>query len=213
MELIRLIIVDDHAIVRQGLSAMLTPRHGIEVVGEAKNGREAIQMVQELAPDVIIMDLNMPEIDGIEATIAIRTQNPDARILVLTSFDDQDRIVAIMAAGASGYILKDSGIHELIQAVRSVHSGHYVLTPQVMEVISSEAHQQKVEESPNISLTPRELEVLQGIVDGLTNQAIAVELGISKTTIYAHVSSILSKLNVSNRTQAALFAQEHHLLS
>ena len=93
MELIRLIIVDDHAIVRQGLSAMLTPRHGIEVVGEAKNGREAIQMVQELAPDVIIMDLNMPEIDGIEATIAIRTQNPDARILVLTSFDDQDRIV------------------------------------------------------------------------------------------------------------------------
>ncbi len=102
----------------------------------------------------------------------------------------------------------------MIQAIRSVHSGHYFLTPQVMEAISSEAPQQKVEESPpKISLTPRELAVLQGIVDGLTNQAIAVKLGISKTTIYAHVSSILSKLNVSNRTQAALFAQEHHLLS
>ena len=212
MNNIRILIVDDHVVVRQGLAAMLTPRNGMEVVGEAANGWEAIQLERELTPDVIIMDLVMPEMDGLEATTAIKEQNPEARILILTSFGEEDRAAAIMVAGASGYLLKDAGADELMQAIRSIHSGHLVMSPKVMQALSDKAQKPEVETPPSVDLTPRELEVLQGIVDGLTNQGIAVKLGISKTTVRSHVSSILAKLNVSNRTQAALVAQERKLL-
>jgi DNA-binding NarL/FixJ family response regulator len=211
MSNIRILIVDDHVVVRQGLAAMLTPRHGMEVVGEAANGREAIRLESELKPDVIVMDLLMPEMDGLEATIVIKKQNPDARILVLTSFTEEDRAAAIMAAGASGYLLKESDADELLQAIRSIHSGHLIMSPMVMQALSKAAREPASESSP-IDLTPRELEVLQGIVDGLTNQGIAVKLGISSTTVRSHVSSILAKLGVTNRTQAALIAQERELL-
>lgn len=212
MNTIRILIADDHVVVRQGLAAMLTSRNGMELVGEATNGREAVQLERELAPDVVIMDLQMPQMDGIEATMAIKKQNPKARILVLTSFSEEDRASAIMDAGAAGYLLKDSGADELLQAIRSIHSGHLVMSPEVMRAISTTSQQPRDEKLPSVDLTPRELEVLQGIVDGLTNQGIAVKLGISSTTVRSHVSAILSKLGVTNRTQAALIAQERQLL-
>ncbi len=212
MSNIRILIVDDHVVVRQGLAAMLTPRNGMEVVGEAANGREAVRLARKLTPDVIIMDLLMPEMDGLEATIAIKEQNPDARILVLTSFSEEDRAVTIMTVGASGYLLKDSGADELMHAIRSIHSGHLIMSPTVMQALSDAARKPASKAHPAFELTPRELEVLQGIVDGLTNQGIAVKLGISATTVRSHVSSVLAKLNVTNRTQAALIAQEQHLL-
>lgn len=211
MNNIRILIVDDHVVVRQGLAAMLTPRNGMEVLGEAANGREAIRLEQELNPDVIVMDLLMPEMDGLEATMAIKKQNPGARILVLTSFTEEDRAAAVMAAGASGYLLKESDADELLQAIRSIHSGHLIMSPMVMQAISKTTRQPTPEPS-SFDLTPREMEVLQGIVDGLTNQGIAVKLGISSTTVRSHVSSILAKLDVTNRTQAALIAQEQNLL-
>jgi DNA-binding NarL/FixJ family response regulator len=191
---------------------MLTPRHGMEVVGEAANGREAIRLEKELNPDVIIMDLVMPEMDGLEASIAIREQNPDARILVLTSFTEDEQAAAIMAAGAYGYLLKESGADELLQAVRSVHSGHMVLSPKVLQSMSGASKDKKSEQDSSSDLTPRELEVLQGIVDGQTNREIALHLGISATTVRSHVSTILAKLNVTNRTQAAMIARENKLL-
>lgn len=212
MNNIRILIVDDHVVVRQGLAAMLTPRNGMEVVGKAANGREAVRLEQELTPDVIIMDLLMPEMDGLEATTAIKEQNPEARILILTSFGEEDRAAAIMAAGAFGYLLKDSGANELMQAIHSIHSGHLIMAPKVMQAMSDTVHKPAAESPPSFDLTQRELDVLQGIVDGLTNQGIAVKLGISKTTVRSHVSSILAKLDVSNRTQAALVAQESKLL-
>jgi NarL family two-component system response regulator LiaR len=209
---IRVLIVDDHAVVRQGLAAILSPRNGFEVIGEAANGREAIELERELTPDVIVMDLVMPEMDGLEATTAIMEQNPEARILVLTSFDEQDRIAAIMAVGASGYLMKDSSAEGLMQAIRSVHSGHLIMSDKVLQAISDSANKGTFESLEPSDLTPREREVLQGVVDGLTNQAIAVQLGISQTTVRSHVSNVLAKLNVSNRTQAALVAQEQNLL-
>jgi DNA-binding NarL/FixJ family response regulator len=212
MSNIRILITDDHVVVRQGLAAMLTPRHGMEVVGEAANGREAIRLEKELNPDVIIMDLVMPEMDGLEASIAIREQNPDARILVLTSFTEDEQAAAIMAAGAYGYLLKESGADELLQAVRSVHSGHMVLSPKVLQSMSGASKEKKSEQDSSSDLTPRELEVLQGIVDGQTNREIALHLGISATTVRSHVSTILAKLNVTNRTQAAMIARENKLL-
>jgi two-component system, NarL family, response regulator LiaR len=212
MSNIRILITDDHVVVRQGLAAMLTPRHGMEVVGEAANGREAIRLEKELNPDVIIMDLVMPAMDGLEASIAIREQNPDARILVLTSFTEDEQAAAIMAAGAYGYLLKESGADELLQAVRSVHSGHMVLSPKVLQSMSGASKDKKSEQDSSSDLTPRELEVLQGIVDGQTNREIALHLGISATTVRSHVSTILAKLNVTNRTQAAMIARENKLL-
>ncbi|MFN2256003.1 MAG: response regulator [Candidatus Promineifilaceae bacterium] len=212
MSNIRILITDDHVVVRQGLAAMLTPRHGMEVVGEAANGREALRLEKELNPDVIIMDLVMPEMDGLEATTAIKEQNPDARILILTSFTEDAQVAAIMAAGAYGYLLKESGAEELLQAVRSIHSGHMIVSPQVLQAMSGASKDKDSEQDSSFDLTPREMEVLQGIVDGQTNREIALHLGISATTIRSHVSTILTKLDVTNRTQAALIARENELL-
>lgn len=212
MEPIRILVVDDHIVVRQGLVAMLSPRIGMAVTGEAANGREAIRLAEELNPDVIIMDLLMPDMDGIEATRSIKSRNPHAHILILTSFDERERAMAVLGAGASGYLLKDSGADELMQAIRAVHNGQVILTPQVMQIIANPTAAQDDPFFESIDLTPRELQVLQGVVDGLTNQAIAVRLDISHTTVRSHVSNVLVKLNVTNRTQAALVAREHHLL-
>jgi DNA-binding NarL/FixJ family response regulator len=213
MKNIRIIIADDHAVVRQGLRAMLSPRNGMEVIAEAENGREAERLAHELAPDVIVMDLVMPEVDGVEATAAIKAQNPDARILVLTSFEDQQRAADVIKAGASGYILKDAGADELIRAIRTVHGGQAVITPHVMKSIANAQPDQSKPSPQSFDLTPREMQVLEGIMDGLTNQAIALRLGIRPTTVRSHVSSVLTKLNVTNRTQAALVARERHLLN
>jgi DNA-binding NarL/FixJ family response regulator len=212
MSLIRILIVDDHVVVRQGLAAILTARHGMEVVGEAVNGREAIRLEETLHPDVIVMDLLMPEMDGLEATAAIKEQNPDARILVLTSFTEEERATEIMAAGAYGYLLKESGADELLQAIRSIHSGHMIMSPKVLQALSATQEAKSTGQDSEVELTPRELEVLQGIVDGQTNREIALHLGIRPTTVRSHVSTILTKMNVTNRTQAAMIARESNLL-
>ena len=169
-------------------------------------------MVQELEPDVILMDLVMPGMDGLEATIRIKGQNSETRILILTSFEDQDRIQAIIAAGASGYLMKDTGAEGLMQAIRSIHSGQVIFSPNVWQTLSASPQEETAAPRSLDDLTPRELEVLQCIVDGQTNQEIAGTLSISDTTVRSHVSTILSKLHVSNRTQAAMVARENELV-
>lgn len=212
MDNIHILVVDDHLVVRQGLAAMLSPRYGMEIVGEACNGREALELAMALKPDVIIMDLHMPGMDGNEATIAIRHQDPSARILVLTSFDEEDPAAAIMAAGAYGYLLKDSSADELIQAIRSVHSGHLVMSRTVMQSMTTPDRKATTAVASPDALTPREVEVLKDIANGLTNRGIALQLGISPTTVRAHVSSVLAKLGASNRTQAVMIARERGFL-
>ncbi len=207
-DLIRILIVDDHFVVRQGLAALLTPRNGMQVVGEAASGREAIELARTLQPDVILMDMIMPEMDGPEATACIKEDNPEARILVLTSFGEGNQIAAAIQAGALGYLLKDSSPDDLLHAIRSVHRGNLVLPQELaMKLMQSR---------PNLALldqlTDRELDVLRLLARGMSNQEIAAALNISATTVRSHVSNILMKLNVSNRTQAVLVAQEQRLV-
>ena len=207
-DLIRILIVDDHFVVRQGLAALLTPRNGMQVVGEAASGREAMELARTLQPDVILMDMIMPEMDGPEATACIKKDNPEARILVLTSFGEGNQIAAAVQAGALGYLLKDSSPDDLLHAIRSVHRGNLVLPQELaMKLMQSR---------PNLALldqlTDRELDVLRLLARGMSNQEIAAALNISATTVRSHVSNILMKLNVSNRTQAVLVAQEQRLV-
>jgi DNA-binding NarL/FixJ family response regulator len=216
-EEVRYIVAEIALLGRSGLDyASAEKKYTLQTLrGETFSGLQLMYLIylaRELQPDVIIMDLQMPELNGIEATVAIRQERPDARILVLTSFDEQDRITAIMAAGASGFLLKDSGADELLQAIRGVHRGNIILSPKVMQALSSRDSSSPQTAPGTIVLTPRKVEVLRGIVNGLTNQAIAVNLGISSTTVRSHVSTILSKLDVTNRTQAALVARELDLI-
>jgi two-component system, NarL family, response regulator LiaR len=207
-DLIRILIADDHFVVRQGLAALLTPRNGMEVVGEATTGREAVELARTLEPDVILMDMIMPELDGPAAITLIKHENPEARILVLTSFGESKHISAAIQAGALGYLLKDSSPDDLLHAIRSVHRGNLVL-PQDLAV-------KLMRPQPAVAaldqLTERETDVLRLLAQGQSNQEIAVNLSISTTTVRSHVSNILMKLGVSNRTQAALIAKERQLL-
>ena len=207
-ELIRILVADDHFVVRQGLTALLTPRNGMEVVGEAATGREAVNLARTLRPDVILMDMVMPELDGPAAITLIKQDNPKARILVLTSFGESKQIMAAIQAGALGYLLKDSSPDDLLHAIRSVHRGNLVL-PQDLAL-------KLMQPQPAVAaldqLTERETDVLRLLAQGQSNQEIAVNLSISTTTVRSHVSTILMKLGVSNRTQAALVARERQLL-
>ena len=206
-DLIRILIADDHYVVRQGLTALLTPRNGMEVVGEAATGREAVELARTLKPDVILMDMIMPELDGPAAITLIKHDNPEARILVLTSFGESKQISAAIQAGALGYLLKDSSPDDLLHAIRSVHRGNLVL-PQDLAL-------KLMQPQPVVAaldqLTERETDVLRLLAQGQSNQEIAVNLSISTTTVRSHVSTILMKLGVSNRTQAALVARERGL--
>lgn len=206
---IRILIADDHFVVRQGLTTLLVNRNGMEVVGEAATGREAITLAQRLQPDVIIMDMIMPEVDGPQAIRLIRQENPDARILVLTSFGEDKYVTAALQAGALGYLLKDSSPDDLFHAIRSVYRGNLVL-PQKLAL---NLVQPKVNEHGLDQLTERETEVLKLVAQGQTNAEIAQTLSIGVTTVRTHVGNLLSKLNFSNRTQLALFAIEHNLAS
>jgi DNA-binding NarL/FixJ family response regulator len=207
-ELIRILVADDHFVVRQGLTALLTLRNGMEVVGEAATGREAVDLARTLQPDVILMDMVMPELDGPEAIALIKQENPTARILVLTSFGESKQIMAAIQAGALGYLLKDSSPDDLLHAIRSVHRGNLVL-PQDLAVKLMQPQQTVAALD---QLTERETDVLRLLAQGQSNQEIAVNLSISTTTVRSHVSNILLKLGVSNRTQAALIAKERQLL-
>jgi len=208
-DLIRILIADDHLVVRQGLCALLIPRNGMEVVGEAADGAEAVEKALALRPDVILMDLNMPSKSGLEATREIIREDPEAHILVLTSYGEDANVAAAIKAGAMGYLLKNSSAEELFGSIRNVASGNLSLSPSAARALMQSLREPTDKPPSPISiLTERELEVLRCLAQGLSNQEIAETLGVEKTTVRSHVNSILSKLNLANRTQAALYAVE-----
>lgn len=211
---IRILIADDHAVVREGLRALIATKPDIEMVGEAADGTEAILKSRSLRPDVILMDLVMPRQDGIEAIAEIKRENPDARILVLTSFADDGKLFPAIKAGAMGYLLKDSSPQELLQAIHDIYHGKSSLHPSVALKVIRELNRPRESLTPSEQpLTERETEVLKLVAQGLSNQEIATTLVISERTVGTHVSNILSKLHLANRTQAALYALQEGLAS
>ncbi len=210
---VRVLIVDDHAIVRKGIRALLATEPDIEVVGEAENGRQAIEEAAKIEPDVILMDLVMPEVDGVTAIRHIAARQPQVRILVLTSFATDDKIFPAIKAGALGYLLKDSGPHALVQAIHQVHCGESSLHPQVARKLLQELSQPQKQAPTPDPLTAREVEVLRLVAVGQSNREIAAKLMISEATVRTHVSNILSKLHLARRTQAALYALREGLAS
>jgi len=210
---IRLFIADDHAIVREGIRAVLELVPDIEVVGEAANGRDAVRRVEELEPDVILMDLVMPEMDGIEAIRCIKERQPEARILVLTTFAGEDKILPAIRAGALGYHLKDSRPQDLAQAVRQVYRGESSLHPVVARKVLEELAHPSERPPTSDPLTQREVEVLRLVGQGLENAEIGEKLVITEATVRTHVSNITGKLHVASRTQAALYALREGIAS
>jgi NarL family two-component system response regulator LiaR len=203
---LRVFVADDHPIVRRGIRDLLETESDIEVVGEATNGHEAVARVAELRPDVVLMDLVMPELDGIEATRQIKAQHPEVKILILTSFATDDKVFPAIKAGALGYLIKDTSPDELVEAIRQVYVGKPTLHPTIARKVLAEIAQTVERPSIPEPLTEREVEVLKLLARGQSNQEIAENLTISVTTVYSHVSSILSKLHLATRTQAALYA-------
>jgi NarL family two-component system response regulator LiaR len=211
--IIRVIVVDDHSIVRKGIRALLATEQGIEVVGEASDGQEAINQARQLRPDVVLMDLVMPKVDGIEATRQISASLPGTRILVLTSFAADDKVFPAIKAGALGYLLKDSSPEELVQAIHQVARGEPSLEPSIARKVLHELSHPTRSELTTEPLSERELIVLRLIAQGRSNREIGEELFISEATVRTHVSNILSKLHLASRTQAALYALKEGLAS
>ncbi|AHA75185.1 response regulator [Bacillus thuringiensis] len=213
---IKVLLVDDHTVVLKGLAFFLSTQEDLELVGEANNGKEALVKVGETNPDVILMDLYMPEMDGVEATVYIKKEYPNVKVIVLTSFSDQAHVLPALRAGASGYILKDVEPDQLVEAIRSAYKGNIQLHPDIANALLSQTLPvEEKEEEPSIQvdvLTARENEVLQLLAKGMSNKEIASVLVITEKTVKAHVSSILSKLNLSDRTQAALYAVKNGIV-
>ena len=204
MKNIRVLIADDHAIVRHGLCALLGTERGIEVVGEAKDGNEAVARTKQLAPDVVIMDIVMPRKDGVEATVEIRAAVPSAKIVVLTSFGTSDKISRAIEAGATGALMKTAEDRELLSAIRTVANGGRVISPAVRKLISTDP--------PAPELTPRQAEILQAMARGLTNKDIAKMFSIRTDGVNEHVLAILAKLGAANRTEAVATAVRKQLV-
>ncbi len=203
--MIRVLVVDDHAIVRDGLERLLNGAGGIEVVATAADGREAVESAPRFEPDVVLMDLSMPGVDGVEATRRLAAAHPQMKVVVLTTFADRRRILDALGAGASGYLLKDAAPDEIIAAVRTVVEGGASLDPKAARVLLDAQRFQQ----PGRDLSAREREVLDLLALGLTNKQIARRLGIAERTVKAHLTSVFHQLGVTDRTQAALWAQEH----
>lgn len=210
---IRVLVVDDHLVVRTGIRALLSPEPDIAVVGEARDGAEAVAEALRLEPDVILMDLVMPQMDGIAAIERILSNQPSARILVLTSFEADDKIFPAIRAGALGYTLKDFGPAELVRAIERVYRGESSLHPAIARKVLQELMQPPKRPPTVEPLTEREVAVLRLIAQGQSNQEIASALGIGEGTVRVHVSNILSKLHLASRTQAALYALREGLAS
>jgi len=210
---IRILIADDHAVVREGLRGLITSEPGMEVVGEAADGIEATLQVHALQPDVILMDLVMPRKDGLEAIADIKKDYPEARILVLTSFAEDDKVFPAIKRGALGYLLKDSSPDDLLQAVRDVYHGESSLHPTIARKLIHEISQPTDLPPAPEPLTEREVEVLRLVAQGLSNDEIGERLFIAERTVRTHVSNILGKLHLANRTQAALYALREGLAS
>jgi NarL family two-component system response regulator LiaR len=202
---ISVIIVDDHAIVRQGLRTYLELQPDIEVAGEASNGTEAVALARETLPDIVLMDLVMPQSDGVEATRAITSLSPSTRVIVLTSFSEDEKVFASIKAGAQGYLMKDVLPSELVRAIRTVHRGDAQLDPEIARKLMQEFTNPQPT-TPKHDLTERELEVLRLIAQGKSNKDISDDLVLSEKTVKTHVSNILQKLHLSDRTQAAVYA-------
>ena len=203
---IRLLIVDDHELVRQGFIAMMSVEPNLDVVGEAADGVEAVELARSLQPDVILLDLAMPRKDGIEATREIRVDNPNARILIITSFAEDEKVFQAVKAGALGYLLKDSSPEALIRAIDAVYEGRLSLHPDIALKLIEELNRPLDQPPTEDPLTEREEEVLILVAKGLSNKEIAERLVVTERTVSAHVSNILGKLYLANRTQAALYA-------
>jgi len=213
-EVIRVVLVDDHSVVRQGLRAFLATEEDIEVLGEAGNGREAVELVDRLKPDVVLMDLVMPELDGIGATAEIKQATPDVDIIAMTSFIEDEKVFGAMRAGATGYVLKDADPSEVVRAIRRAAAGEVHLDSRVARRLMQELHTGKQKSGPiQQELSEREIEVLKLVARGYSNQMIAKELIISPKTAKTHVSNILSKLGLASRTQAAVYALKEGLVT
>jgi len=213
---VRVLVVDDQQLIRDGIASMLDVQEGVVVVGTAKNGQDAIEQAVSLKPDIVLMDIHMPIMDGIAATEKLRRQLPDSQVVMLTTFDDESYIIRSLQAGACGYLLKDIPVDDLAQAVKLAHTGVYQLAPEVAGKLVGNlniANQSKNLEPAEIDLTKRELEVLNLIARGATNREIAEQLFVSEGTVKNHVSNILNRLGLRDRMQAALFAVEHGLVS
>jgi DNA-binding NarL/FixJ family response regulator len=205
--MIRVLLADDHQLVRSGLAALLTGSDDIEVVGTASNGMEAVELARETSPDVVLMDLVMPGMDGVEATRRLVADQPQVQVVVLTSFSDQERILAALDAGAVGYLLKDVDPAELVRGVRAAARGESPLHPKAARSLLSSRTENRPAVRTNVELTPREAEVLNLLRQGLANKQIARALGISQATVKAHLTSVFQRIGVTDRVQAAVWAE------
>lgn len=207
---IRVLLVDDHDMLRRGLKSFLRAFDDLELAGEASSGEEAIKLCDELQPDVILMDLVMPGMNGVETTHTILSDHPDVKVIALTSFEEQELVQKTMQAGATGYLLKSASAGELADAIRTAYRGEPTLSPEATRALIHVATQPP---QPGSDLTPREREVLELLVEGLSNPEIADRLVVSRATVKKHVSNILSKLDVTSRTEAATLAVKHDIVS
>ncbi len=203
---IKILIVDDHAVVRKGIRALLATEADLEVIGEARDGSQAVQLYDDLKPDLLLLDLLMPKMTGVEVIKQIKNDNPQAKILVLTSFAADDQVFPAIKAGAQGYLLKDSDPEDLVTAIHQVNQGESFLSPPIARKVLEEIFQPNEKPLSPDPLTKREIEVLQVLAKGKSNRSIGAELSISETTVRTHVSNILGKLHLASRTEAALYA-------
>jgi len=206
---IRVLVADDHKVVRRGLRGFFELLDDIEVVGEAEDGQAAVELTGTLEPDVVLMDLLMPRLDGIAATAEIKARYPDVEVVALTSFIEEDRVTAALEAGATGYLLKDADADDVAAAIRRAHAGEVHLDPQVARLLARRIRSRREDQPGHEPLTEREREVLALVAKGYANKEIAARLDITERTARTHVSNILGKLDLASRTQAALWAVEH----